>query len=163
MAEIVACAGVGKNTFYEHFQSAADALLAAVNVALADLRSELKQVNGRGEVCTPNAYAEQLAQCWISWCRDTSDAFVLLEEHARNALHTTLHGAVRETHRKFAVAGYAAVDLEPARVVAVTGALVALGRATAVAVPSPSLGSEETIDVVAATDGVRDVLLLVLR
>src|SRR5690606_11169279 len=91
VAEIAACAGVGKNTFYEHFQGAADALLAAVNVALVNLRSELEQVSGGGEVDTPSAYAEQLAQCWISWCQDRSDAFVLLEEHARNALHTTLH------------------------------------------------------------------------
>ena len=163
MAEIAACAGVGKNTFYEHFEGAADALLAAVNVALADLRSELAQANRREELNTPTAYAEHLAQSWISWCQDRSDAFVLLEEHARNALHTTLHEAVRDTHQKFAGAGYAAVDLEAARMVAVTGALVALGRATTAAARPPSLGSEETIDVAAGINGVRDVLLRVLR
>lgn len=160
VTQIVNAAGVGRNTFYQHFRGVEEALVAAAEVDGALLASYLEQL-GEDEVLTPGEHCERLAKAWVRFCEEKPEAFALLEMHALAALEVLLGRAIRRTHRALLHAGYAPAETGDACVVAVGGAFRALG--SAIAFKTTSQSDAAGVDAGEAVAAVQQVLLRMLR
>lgn len=161
VTQVVNAAGVGRNTFYQHFRGAEEALESAAEADGAHLSACLEQVSQDDVALTPGQHSERLAEAWVRFCKEMPEAFALLNLHAPATLETALGQAIRHTHRALVHAGYAPAEIGEASMLAVGGAFRAVG--SALAPNRASQSAAEGLDAAEAVAAVQQVLLRMLR
>lgn len=129
IAEIARRCGVGRNTFYEHFVSADEALEAAIAEA-SDLLEEWVDVAlSDAATRTPGDVARRLGETLVAFRDETQGRWALLAKHRRGLLERNLHAGVVRVRRVYVEAGAVAAAADRLLLLAAVGALLALVEA----------------------------------
>lgn len=162
VSDVTTAAGVGRSTFYEHFDGVAEAVAAAVASEARGLVTAV--LDDQAWPRTPGDYAAQVAQGWLTWCREHPQRFQLLARFGPEVLNRALLRTCQRAHRVFYAAGYSGAHIDGGLVLAAAGALAALGGAVGTGSVARA-GGRDAIepDVVESDVIAREVLLRLLR
>jgi len=126
VSSIAAERGLGRNTFYEHFQTIEGAVAACVEEA----RNRLSEALGRGlevtQVGTPSEHARGLVRALVEFREKNPDRWLVLERHGNEQLVATLSDAVERLHDVYAAAGASKAVLPPVLRCGATWALLGI-------------------------------------
>jgi AcrR family transcriptional regulator len=155
VGEVVTAAGIGRNTFYEHFDDARAAVEALEREGLARLRALL---DARMEDArTPVEQLRALSAGWVEVVRDSACS-ALFRAHAGGPDRATARGELEERLRAVLLearaAGTVARVPEAIRVTCLAGAFDAV---------ADRIVSDDAVDAKAAAEALVDVTLRAFR
>jgi AcrR family transcriptional regulator len=127
--EICAATGLGRNTFYGHFNSARAAADEVVGERLANIAATLEALTP--SATTPYAELQQLADGWFRYCEAESESVLVVRASAPGRLLELLGARLSSLHAAGASSGVYRRTLESERRVALTGATLELSAAVA--------------------------------
>jgi AcrR family transcriptional regulator len=159
VARLLQQVGCGRNTFYEHFDDAAEAVGAACAASAAELDTVVGEFLGASAPRTPGDAMRNLALTWSTFCQmDQTQHWTLLERVEGGRIEQNLLRAVQHIHHVLVRAGAASGALSDTHAAAVCGALRAVAR---VVHGRPSLPDDDNQhDIAEASE---DVLVRLLR
>jgi AcrR family transcriptional regulator len=164
---IVERAGVGRNTFYEHFDSVDDAVSEVVRDATERTRVALR--SAVAEVRTPRERLRALALAWLTEL-SRSPVLGLAVRGAQGSDDDEAGSLIRslETDLRAALgwareAGVVGLADDPVRVAALVGAFVATGAQVSAKAGTDGPDADQTRDVKNAADTLADLVVRAFR
>jgi AcrR family transcriptional regulator len=142
VSNIAGARGMARNTFYEHFASAEEALETTAQEAAEQLRRYRDQALENHGDATPGDVARGVTVGLMEFVDAGDWRWQLLAEHAEGTFDAVLDELVGDLHRVYAHAGAVSVEISPLTVTAARGAVRALMNAYA----AKSAPREDVID-----------------
>ncbi len=131
VSNIAGARGMARNTFYEHFATAEEALETTAQEAAEQLKNYRDRALEDHREGTPSDVARGVSVALMDFV-DTGDwRWQLLAKHAEAMFDAVLDEVVGDLHRVYAHAGAAGVDIRALTVTAARGAVRALLNAYA--------------------------------
>jgi AcrR family transcriptional regulator len=124
--QVVGLAGVGRNTFYEHFENVEDAVGAAYRETLDEIRQAIE--DAVGDARTPIEGLRALTTAWLAAAPRHSGALLAAlsggdrERGARAALRHDLEDQLWSVLASARAAGAVGIRVEPVRLACIAGA-----------------------------------------
>lgn len=131
VSSIASECGMGRNTFYEHFQTVDAALTACVDEARARLVEALERSLSVTGVATPSERARGLMSTLLAFRESHADRWLVLDKHGNEQRVKAVSDAVQRLHSVYAAAGASKVVLPTLFCSAATWAILGVVDAAA--------------------------------
>lgn len=124
VANVTAARGLGRNTFYEHFQAVDLAVHACSEECAAVLKETVMTRLGVASVATPSERARELALALTEFRSTERERWMVLRNHGLGGLEAVLRGALATLHDFYVAAGASRAAWSSLSSAAATGAVL---------------------------------------